>query len=166
MKAVALRYFNAAGATSERGEDRRDETHLIPLVFSAAQGKRAAVDVFGTDYPTPDGTCIRDYVHVGDIARAHLAALARLDEIGCDVFNVAGESGHSVLDVVRTVEAVTGRARSHTPRPRRPGDPAVLIASATKLKQKLDWKPAQSSLLSIVESAWEWRQRFPAGYAA
>jgi UDP-glucose 4-epimerase len=166
MKAIALRYFNAAGATSERGEARRDETHLIPLVFSAIQGTRDAVDIFGTDYPTADGTCIRDYVHVGDIARAHLAGLDRMDEVGFDFFNVAGESGHSVLDVVNAVEAVTGKPVPRVFKPRRPGDPAVLIASAAKLRQKLGWVPRQSSLTSIIESAWTWRLAFPGGYAS
>jgi UDP-glucose 4-epimerase len=166
LRAIALRYFNAAGATPSRGEDRRDETHLIPLVLSAVQGKRPVVEVFGTDYPTADGTCVRDYVHVGDIARAHLAGLTRIDEIGFDAFNVASESGHSVLEVVSTVEAVTGRAVPRTLRPRRPGDPAVLVATAGKLRQKLGWKPLQSSLTAIIESAWEWRLRFPTGYAA
>jgi UDP-glucose 4-epimerase len=141
----------------ERGEARRDETHLIPLVFSAIQGRREAVDIFGTDYPTADGTCIRDYVHVGDIARAHLAGLERMDDIGFDFFNVAGESGHSVLDVVKSVEAVTGLAVPRVFKPRRPGDPAVLVASATKLRQKLGWTPLQSSMNSIIETAWQWR---------
>jgi UDP-glucose 4-epimerase len=166
LRAIALRYFNAAGATSSRGEARREETHLIPLVLSAAQGTRPSVEVFGTDYPTPDGTCVRDYVHVGDIARAHLAGLARIDEIGFDVFNVASESGHSVLEVVRAVEAVTNRAVPRTLQPRRPGDPAVLVATAAKLRQRLGWIPLQSSLNSIIESAWEWRMRFPTGYAS
>jgi UDP-glucose 4-epimerase len=166
LRTIALRYFNAAGATTERGEDRRDETHLIPLVFSAVQGRRDAVDVFGTDYPTADGTCVRDYVHVGDIARAHLAALARIDDVGFDVFNVAGESGHSVNDVLRAVEAITGRTVPRIPRRRRPGDPAVLIASATKLREKLNWRPQQSSLESIIGTAWAWRLRFPTGYAS
>jgi len=165
MNAIALRYFNAAGATSERGEDRRDETHLIPLVLSAVQGKRSVVDVFGTDYPTSDGTCVRDYVHVGDIARAHLAGLARIDEVGFDAFNVAGESGHTVLDVVQAVEKVTGKSVPRAARPRRRGDPAVLVATAAKLRSILNWRPLESSLVTIVESAWAWRLRFPTGYA-
>jgi UDP-glucose 4-epimerase len=164
IRAVALRYFNAAGATSERGEDRRDETHLLPLVLSVAEGKRPSIDVFGADYSTDDGTCVRDYVHVADIARAHLSALTRIDDIGFDVFNVAGESGHTVLNVIRVAEAVTGRRIPRVIRPRRPGDPAVLVASATKLRDTLGWKPQQSSLETIVRSAWEWRLRFPRGY--
>jgi UDP-glucose 4-epimerase len=165
MHAIALRYFNAAGASTARGEDRRHETHLLPVVFSVAQGQRPAIDVFGTDYPTPDGTCVRDYVHVGDIARAHLVGLARIDDIGFDAFNVAGERGHSVLEVIRTVESVIGQPIPSVPRPRRLGDPAVLVASAAKLRQQLGWEPEQSSLESIVASAWEWRLRFPRGYA-
>ncbi len=165
LRAIALRYFNAAGATALRGEDRKEETHLIPLVFAVAQGKRPVLDVFGTDYPTADGTCVRDYVHVADIARAHLAGLARIDDIGFDFFNVAGESGHSVLEVVKAVETVIGKAIPTASRARRLGDPAVLVASAAKLRSTLGWKPEQSSLEAIVESAWQWRLRFPEGYA-
>jgi UDP-glucose 4-epimerase len=165
IRAIALRYFNAAGATADRGEDRRDETHLIPLVLSAVQGRRPAIEVFGTDYPTPDGTCVRDYVHVADIARAHLAGLARIDQLGFEQFNVAGESGHSVLQVISEVEAITGRPVPRVFRGRRAGDPAVLIATAAKLRRVLGWRPEQSSLEAIVRSAWEWRLRFPVGYA-
>jgi UDP-glucose 4-epimerase len=166
LRSISLRYFNAAGATAERGEDRRDETHLIPLVLSAVQGRRAAIEVFGTDYQTPDGTCLRDYVHVADIARAHLAGLERIDDIGLDTFNVAGESGYSVLEVIRHAELVTGQPVARVLRPRRLGDPAVLVASAAKLRQKLAWRPQQSSLESILGSAWDWRLRHPRGYAA
>jgi UDP-glucose 4-epimerase len=163
--AIALRYFNAAGATLLHGEDRNDETHLIPLVLFTAQGGRGAVDVFGTDYPTADGTCVRDYVHVSDIARAHLAGLDRIDEIDFEVFNVAGESGHTVLQVIRAAEAIVGRPIPAISRPRRPGDPAILVASAEKLRQRLGWRPQESSLEAIVASAWDWRRRFPGGYA-
>lgn len=165
FRAVSLRYFNAAGATSLHGEDRRDETHLIPLALGAAMGTRDALQVFGTNYPTADGTCVRDYVHVGDIARAHLAALDRIDAIGLESFNVGSECGFSVLDVIRVAESVTGRRISRVARPRRPGDPAALVATASKLKRMLDWKPQQSSLESIVGSAWDWKVRFPNGYA-
>lgn len=163
--AVCLRYFNAAGATAAHGEDRPVETHLIPLLLDAVTGKRPALDVFGTDYPTSDGTCIRDYVHVGDIARAHLVALAQIDRIGFDCFNVGSESGYSVLDIIKTTEAVTRREIPRNLRPRRPGDPAVLVATASKLVSVLGWQPQQSSLETIIGSAWEWRQRFPNGYA-
>jgi UDP-glucose 4-epimerase len=165
LKAVALRYFNAAGATAARGEDRPEETHLIPLVLSAALGQRPEVHVFGTDYPTKDGTCIRDYVHVADIARAHLRALEQIDTLGFEAFNVAGETGHSVYEVIHAAEVVTGRRVPRALRPPRPGDPAVLIASAEKLRDKLGWRPIQSSLDMILSSAWAWRLRFPNGYA-
>jgi UDP-glucose 4-epimerase len=166
LRAICLRYFNAAGATATHGEDRPDETHLIPLALSAATGKRAALDVFGTDYPTPDGTCVRDYVHVADIARAHLAALARIDEIGFDCFNVGSECGYSVLDVINATEAVINRPIPRALRPRRPGDPAVLVATASKLSRALGWQPQQSSLQAIISTAWAWRTRFPDGYAS
>jgi UDP-glucose 4-epimerase len=165
MRAICLRYFNAAGATTSHGEDRAEETHLIPLALAAAAGKRDALCVYGTDYPTPDGTCVRDYVHVSDIARAHLAALDRIDEIGFDCFNVGSESGYSVLEVIRATEAVIRRRVPHVMSRRRAGDPAVLVATASKLGRVLHWRPRQSSLESIVESAWAWRTRFPNGYA-
>jgi UDP-glucose 4-epimerase len=165
MRAICLRYFNAAGATASHGEDRAEETHLIPLALAAAAGKRDALSVYGTDYPTPDGTCVRDYVHVADIARAHLAALNHIDEIGFDCFNVGSESGYSVLEVIRATEAVIKRRVPHVVGCRRPGDPAVLVATASKLGRILHWRPRQSSLESIVETAWAWRTRFPNGYA-
>lgn len=165
LRVVMFRYFNAAGATLERGESRRHESHLIPLVFAAALGQRSAIQVFGTDYPTPDGTCIRDYVHVVDIADAHLASLDRIDDLGFATFNVGGGAGHSVLDVIATVEATIGRAVPRLIRERRPGDPSVLLASADRLRRTLGWQPAHSSLEEIIGSAWEWRMRFPTGYA-
>jgi UDP-glucose 4-epimerase len=165
IRAICLRYFNAAGATAAHGEDRSEETHLIPLALAAAAGKRDALCVYGTDYPTPDGTCVRDYVHVSDIARAHLAALDHIDEIGFDCFNVGSESGYSVLEVIRATETVIKRRVPHVLSRRRPGDPAVLVATASKLGRILHWRPRQSSLESIVETAWAWRTRFPNGYA-
>jgi len=165
FRAICLRYFNAAGATAVHGEDRPEETHLIPLALAAAAGKSDALNVYGTDYPTPDGTCVRDYVHVADIARAHLAALARIDDIGFECFNVGSESGYSVLEVIRATEAVIKRRIPRVISKRRPGDPAVLVATASKLSQVLGWQPQQSSLETIVATAWEWRNRFPDGYA-
>ena len=164
LRVVTLRFFNAAGATADHGESRRYESHLIPLVFSAALGQRPAVHVFGSDYPTPDGTCIRDYVHVADIADAHLVALDRMDDLGLETFNVGGGSGHSVLEVLAAVEATIGREVPRVMRDRRPGDPAVLLASAGKLQRTLGWRPVRSSLANIIESAWGWRMRFPDGY--
>ena len=166
LRSVCLRYFNAAGATATHGEDRPEETHLIPLALDAASGKREALEVFGTDYPTPDGTCVRDYVHAADIARAHLAALDRIDEIGFDCFNVGSESGYSVLEVIRATEAVIKRRVPHVVSRRRAGDPAVLVATSSKLGRALHWRPQQSSLDTIVATAWEWRTRFPDGYAS
>lgn len=165
LRVVMFRYFNAAGATAEHGESRRHESHLIPLVFAAALGQLPAVQVFGTDYPTPDGSCIRDYVHVIDIADAHLASLDRIDELGIATFNVGGGSGYSVLEVIAAVEATIGRPVSRVIRERRPGDPAVLLAGADKLRRTLGWMPKHSALAAIVESAWQWRLRFPNGYA-
>jgi UDP-glucose 4-epimerase len=165
MRAVCLRYFNAAGATADHGEDRPEETHLIPHLLDVAAGKRDAVDVFGTDYPTADGTCVRDYVHVADIARAHLAALAHIDRIRFECFNVGSESGYSVLEVLRATEAVACRPIPRRLMRRRMGDPAVLVATAAKLARSLGWSPQQSSLDAIISTAWQWRRRFPDGYA-
>lgn len=166
LKAVVFRYFNAAGATGARGEARPHETHLLPLVLDAAAGKRPPVKVFGLDYPTPDGTCVRDYVHVVDVARAHLAALPRLDDIGLDVFNIGSETGFTVRQVIDTVGMVLGRPVPWEPAPRRAGDPAVLVASARRARERLGWAPQYSALETIVESAWRWRERHPKGYAA
>jgi UDP-glucose 4-epimerase len=139
---------------------------LLPLVLDAAAGKRPPVKVFGLDYPTPDGTCVRDYVHVVDVARAHLAALPRLDDIGLDVFNIGSETGFTVRQVIDTVGMVLGRPVPWEPAPRRAGDPAVLVASARRARERLGWAPQYSALETIVESAWRWRERHPKGYAA
>ena len=164
LNAIVFRYFNAAGATGARGEARPHETHLLPLVLDAACGRRGPVNVYGTDYSTPDGTCIRDYVHVTDIARAHLLALERVDDIGLDFFNVGSESGYSVKQVIDSVERVIGREVPWVPADRRPGDPAVLVASARKLRERLGWAPERPGLDPIIESAWRWRERHPHGY--
>ena len=164
LNAVVFRYFNAAGATADRGEARPHETHLLPLVLDAAAGRRDAVEVFGMDYPTPDGTCIRDYVHVVDIARAHLLALDRVDDLALDFFNVGSETGYSVMQVIDVVERVVGRPVPWRAAGRRPGDPAVLVASARRLKDRLGWAPVRRGLEPIVESAWRWRERHPRGY--
>jgi UDP-glucose 4-epimerase len=164
LKAVSFRYFNAAGATEARGEARPHETHLLPLVLDAVAGRRDPVNVFGASYPTPDGTCIRDYVHVIDIARAHLIALDRMDDLGLDFFNVGSESGFSVKQVIDAVEHVLGRRVPWREAPPRRGDPAVLIASAGRLRQRLGWNPEYPGLEPIIESAWQWRKRHPCGY--
>jgi UDP-glucose 4-epimerase len=163
LRYASLRYFNAAGATDRLGEDHRPETHLIPSVLEAAAGRRPFVEVFGQDYPTPDGTCIRDFVHVADIADAHLKALEHLDRDSL-ICNLGSGSGYSVLEVMETARRVTGRPVPVKFGPRRPGDPAVLVASRTRAEQKLGWRPKLDDLEAIIGSAWEWRCRNPAGY--
>ena len=163
---VTLRYFNAAGATRERGEHHRDETHLIPRVLDAAAGSGLPhVDVFGTDYPTPDGTCVRDYIHVLDIADSHVRALEEIDRVSGEAFNVGNSRGFSILEVIATAERITGRKIPRQLGPRRPGDPAVLVASKEKLKRALGWQASHSSLEEIILSAWNWKLKHPHGYA-
>jgi UDP-glucose 4-epimerase len=161
---VTLRYFNACGATGARGESHQPETHLIPIVCDVAMGLRDAVRLYGTDYGTPDGTCIRDYVHVSDIADAHILCLDRVDQIGERAYNLGTGTGHSNCAVVDTVRRLTGREVQVIPDARRLGDPAVLVASPQRIKRELGWNPAISDLESIVRSAWEWRQAHPQGY--
>lgn len=166
IKFVSLRYFNAAGATARCGEDHDPETHLIPNILSAAAGEKADIAVFGNDYPTPDRTPIRDYVHVRDLADAHIRALEHLRKGGSSEYlNLGTGDGYSVLEVIETARKATGRAIRVRFEPRRPGDPARLVADAGRAKQVLGWIPA-SDLESIVGSAWEWKQRHPRGYAA
>ena len=163
---VALRYFNVGGASIDHGEDHREETHLIPLLIDAARGARGPVPVFGDDYPTPDGTAVRDYVHVVDVAEAHVRAIRHLAEGGeSATLNLGSEAGATVRQVVRAVEDVTGRTVPTTAAPRRAGDPAALVASAKEARRVLGWKPEFGDLESIVETAWEWRRRHPEGYA-
>jgi UDP-glucose 4-epimerase len=162
---ACLRYFNAAGASKERGEHHRVETHLIPRVLDAATGELPYVDVFGTDYLTPDGTCVRDYIHVLDIADAHVRALQEIDRVSGEAFNVGNSRGFSILEVIDTAERITGRKIPRKLGPRRPGDPAVLVASSEKLKRTLGWEASHSSLEEIIQSAWEWKQKHPRGYA-
>jgi UDP-glucose 4-epimerase len=164
LTAIAFRYFNAGGASHDRGEARATETHLIPLALDVAAGKRPVLAVYGLDYPTRDGSCVRDYVHVLDIADAHLVALDAIDRVGFDCFNIGSGQGHSVLEVIAAVERVTGRAVATEIRPRRPGDPAALVASADRIRAVLDWSPREPSIDAIVGSAWAWRERYPHGY--
>lgn len=166
LKFVALRYFNAAGASKERGEHHRVETHLIPRVLDAAIGGLPYVEVFGTDYPTPDGTCVRDYIHVLDIADSHVHALEEIDRVSGEAFNVGNSRGFSILEVIDAAERITGRKIPRKLGPRRPGDPAVLVASKEKLKKALGWEATHSSLEEIIESAWAWKQKNPHGYAS
>ncbi len=165
LKFASLRYFNAAGATQRCGEHHEPETHLIPIVLEAAAGKRSEVPVFGSDYPTPDGTAIRDYVHVADLADAHIRALEHLRKGGkSDFVNLGTGDGYSVLEVIETARRVTGNEIRVRKEARRPGDPARLVADAAKARSVLGWAPAMSDLSSIIRSAWEWKKRHPRGY--
>jgi UDP-glucose 4-epimerase len=164
VKFAALRYFNAAGSTAALAEDHRPETHLIPRVLDAALDPSKKFTVYGEDYPTPDGTCLRDYVHVLDIAQAHILALRKLGKMDSAVYNVGLGKGYSIREVVRTVEEVTHRKIDMRAGPRRPGDPARLVASPEKISRELGWKPKHSELVKIVRSAWQWRQKHPRGY--
>ena len=159
---VSLRYFNAAGADpdTEIGEDHDPETHLIPLVLGAASGKVERLEIFGTDYDTPDGTCIRDYIHVSDLAEAHLLALEYLDAGGrSDAFNLGNGKGFSVRDVMTAAIQITGCDFPYEKSERRPGDPAVLVGSSDKIKKILGWKPAYNSLETIIQTAWQWHRK-------
>lgn len=165
FKFIALRYFNAAGATRDHGEDHTPESHLIPNVLRAASGRLPHVSVFGNDYPTPDGTCVRDYIHVIDLATAHILALKHLrGGGGSDAFNLGTGHGFSVMEVIETARRVTGRPIKADFGPRRAGDPSRLIASSEKAKRILGWKPAHEDLADIVTSAWNWMQAHPNGY--
>ena len=158
LRYASLRYFNAAGATEKCGEDHDPETHIIPITLQAATGKRSHVEIYGEDYPTPDGTCIRDYIHVIDLARAHILALHMLSERS-GIYNLGcGGDGYSVRDVIDTARRVTGKDIPVRTGPRRPGDPAVLIASSDKIKEELGWQPQFQDLGLIIESAWRWMQ--------
>jgi UDP-glucose 4-epimerase len=166
MKFVSLRYFNAAGASERFGEDHDPESHLIPIALQAAAGKREAVEVYGNDYPTPDGTCVRDYIHVIDLARAHILALAIMDQ-GSRIYNLGcGGDGYSVNQVLETAREVTGKPIPARIGPRRPGDPAVLIAASDKIKKELGWNPELQDLRVIIETAWRWLQKHPDGYSS
>ena len=164
LKSASFRYFNAAGATDTRGEAHRHESHLIPLILDVAAGDRPSVNIYGSDYPTRDGTCVRDYVHVSDIADAHLRALDALDQLGLDWFNIGTGTGHSVAEVVTAVERVTGRPVQAIRAERRPGDPATLVASSDRIRQVLGWSPRYADLDEIIATAWRWRQAHPRGY--
>jgi UDP-glucose 4-epimerase len=162
LRFVALRYFNAAGASERYGEDHRVETHLIPNVLKVALAQKAQIEIFGTDYDTPDGTCIRDYIHILDLAQAHILALGA--ETSAQ-YNLGTGGGTSVREVIRSCEKVTGKTLEVVERPRRPGDPARLIASSEKIQRELGWQPQFQKIDSIIESAWRWHLRHPRGYA-
>jgi len=167
LRAISLRYFNASGAdpSGEIGEDHNPEHHLIPIVLQVALGQREQVSIYGTDWPTKDGTCVRDYVHVSDLAQAHLLALDALRN-GCQTteYNLGNGNGYTVMEVVRTAENVTGREIKTVSADRRPGDPAVLVASSEKIVKELGWKPKYPDLETIIETAWKWHSTHPNGY--
>jgi UDP-glucose 4-epimerase len=161
LKFVSLRYFNAAGASDKFGEDHKPETHLIPNILQVALGEKPSVEIYGTDYDTPDGTCIRDYIHILDLAQAHILALGASGS-GC--YNLGTGGGSSVREVVEACRRLTGKNIETIEKPRRPGDPPRLIASSDKIKKELGWSPRFQSLDAIIESAWKWHQKFPRGY--
>ena len=164
LRYASLRYFNAAGASEKCGEDHDPESHIIPITLQAATGKRPHVEIYGDDYPTSDGTCIRDYIHVIDLARAHILALNALAERSA-IYNLGcGGDGYSVRDVIETARRVTGKEIPVRMGPRRAGDPAVLIASSDKIKDELGWRPQFQDLGLIIESAWKWTLAHPNGY--
>jgi UDP-glucose 4-epimerase len=164
LRYASLRYFNAAGASGAQGEDHRPESHLIPLALQVALGHRDHLSIFGTDYPTPDGTCIRDYIHVADLASAHLLALDDLEKNEKLIYNLGSGRGFSVREVIDTARKVTGHAIPAKEVARRPGDPPVLVASSDKIRRELNWQPVHPELESMIGSAWEWHRAHPHGY--
>jgi len=164
IQCISFRYFCAAGATAALGEDHRPETHLIPNILRAALNRDAGLSVFGTDYPTKDGTCIRDYIHVADVAQAHILALDKADSLSGNVYNLGNGEGYSVLDAIKVAETVVGSKIQVEFCPRRSGDPVTLVASSHRAAQELGWRPGFPDLGSIVESAWRWLKDHPDGY--
>ena len=163
---ASLRYFNACGALPGRGEAHQPESHLIPLVLRVPLGQSESVSIFGTDYPTPDGTCIRDYIHIADLVSAHLLALEGLRERDQMIYNLGSGNGYSVREVIETARDVTAHRIPAVENPRRPGDSAILVASSEKIKRELGWKPQHDNLHEIVTSAWAWHKWHPKGYTA
>ena len=164
LRYACLRYFNAAGSSAERGEDHRPESHLIPCTLKVALGQSDHVPIFGVDYATPDGTCLRDYIHVLDLAQAHLLALEALGQHARLVYNLGSGRGFSVRQVIETARHVTGHPIPATETKRRPGDPSILVACSQKFQRELKWRPEYPELEAIIASAWEWHQRHPYGY--
>lgn len=164
IKYACLRYFNAAGGTPNRGEDHTPELHLIPVVLQVALGQREAITLFGGDYPTRDGTCVRDYVHIVDLAQAHILALDGIARLGSRKYNLGNGDGFTNLEVVEAARRITGHAIPCTIGARRPGDPAILIASAAKIRHELGWQPRYPHIDQIIGSAWEWHRTHPRGY--
>jgi UDP-glucose 4-epimerase len=164
LRFTALRYFNACGALPGRGEAHQPESHLIPLVLKVALGQRAAASIYGTDYPTPDGTGIRDYIHIADLVSAHLLALEALGERDRLIYNLGNGSGYSVREVIETARGVTGHPIPAIETPRRPGDAPRLVASSEKIRRELGWSPQHPDLTEIIASAWDWHRTHPQGY--
>ncbi len=167
IRYISLRYFNAAGCDpeGELGEDHNPETHLIPIILKTALGQRSYVEIYGTDYPTPDGTCIRDYIHISDLSSAHILALeALLSGKESTIYNLGNSRGFSVREVIKSAEKVVGKKIPVKEGERRAGDPAVLIASSEKIKKELGWNPKYTNLEEIIESHWKWLKKFPNGY--
>ena len=164
LRYASLRYFNAAGSTAVRGEDHDPETHLIPLILQVALGQRESIKIFGDDYETPDGTCVRDYIHIEDLAQAHILALEALLKREVLQYNLGNGKGFSVREVVDAVREITGHPVPAEITPRRPGDPAILIADSTKIRDELGWEPKFPDIRSIVQSAWDWHEEHPNGY--
>jgi UDP-glucose 4-epimerase len=161
---ASLRYFNACGALPGRGEAHRPESHLIPLVLRVPLEQSPSISIFGTDYPTPDGTCIRDYVHIADLVSAHLLALENLEDLDQMIYNLGSGNGYSVREVIETARRVTGHRIPIVEQARRPGDSAILVASSEKIKRELGWKPEHDNLHEIITSAWAWHKWHPKGY--
>jgi len=164
LRYACLRYFNAAGGTPDLGEYHDPERHFIPVVLQVALGQRESVTIFGGDYPTRDGTCVRDYIHVSDLAQAHILALESLDRLGSRAYNLGNGNGFTNLEVVEVARTITGHPLPCAVGPRRPGDPAILIASADKIRAEIGWQPRYPALEQIVGSAWEWHRSHPNGY--
>lgn len=166
LGSVSLRYFNASGASADGtiGEDHRPELHLIPIILEVALGKRPVIKVYGTDYPTPDGSCVRDYIHVEDLAEAHLKAVESCEPGRADAYNLGSGSAYSVLEVIEAARSVTGHEIPAEIAPRRPGDPPVLCANPQKLMQTLGWRPAYTEIRPIIETAWRWHRSHPDGF--
>jgi len=161
---ASLRYFNAAGARKGHGENHVPESHLIPRVLQVALGQSDSISIYGTDYPTPDGTCVRDYIHIADLAWAHLLVLNALEVNGQRIYNLGNGKGFSVLEVITAARQVTGHPIPARNSPRRPGDPPVLVASSDKIRRELSWQPRTTGLPEIIRNAWEWHRQHPYGY--
>lgn len=165
LECITMRYFNAVGASEKFGEDHSPETHIIPILLQVAAGERESFQIYGTDYSTPDGTCVRDYVHVIDIAQAHALAVERISEFAGRIYNIGNGDGFSVNEVMQAAARITGHRIDSVKSQRRPGDPAALVASSERIRKELGWAPKLSSLDAIIRTAWEWKQSHPRGYS-